>query len=111
MLAYTFATMLAERTRLFVNCADPRCGHSAGGKRAGAGDKFGADHGVMHDDLVDCSFVGAATRPVGTRRSPAKELLLYPTLSVSPEVTSDAARVEVNERGYLPTQRRSGIFR
>ena len=44
--------MLAERTRLFVNCADPRCGHSAEADVHTLAGRLGTDHGAMHDDLV-----------------------------------------------------------
>jgi hypothetical protein len=50
--AYTFTDMLAERTRLFVNCADSGCGHSAEADVQALADRFGADYGAMHDDLV-----------------------------------------------------------
>jgi hypothetical protein len=66
VFAYTFTDVLAERTQLFVNCADPLCGHSAEADVQVLADKFGADHGVTHDDLVGlfrCRRCKDADRP------------------------------------------------
>jgi hypothetical protein len=64
---YTLADMLAENTRLFVNCGDTRCGHSAEADVLALVDRLGAEHGAMHDDLAQI-FTCFACREAGRDR-------------------------------------------
>lgn len=66
MPSFTLADMLAENTRLFVNCADPRCGHSAEADVLAFADKLGPATARCTTTWSGCSPAAVAGRPAGT---------------------------------------------
>ncbi|MER9588558.1 hypothetical protein NKI94_07090 [Mesorhizobium australicum] len=66
----TLAETLAARETLHVNCSHPMCCKSTKLDVQALIDRLGADHGSMHQDLVDlfgcsdCKAAGRERRPV-----------------------------------------------